>query len=62
MAGDGQEALDYMFATAKHTGREVSNLPALVLLDLNLPGVDGLEVLRQIRGLVGGMCLGEQMK
>ena len=48
-AGDGQEALDYLFAAAKHTGREVSNLPALVLLDLKLPGIDGLEVLRQIR-------------
>ena len=50
MAEDGQEALDYLFATKKHTGRDMSNIPALVLLDLKLPGMDGLEVLRQIRG------------
>ena len=49
VAEDGQEALDYLFATGKHTGRDVNNLPALVLLDLKLPRVDGLEVLRQIR-------------
>jgi two-component system response regulator len=49
VAEDGQEGLDYLFATGKHTGRDVSNLPALVLLDLKLPRVDGLEVLRQIR-------------
>ena len=49
VAEDGQEALDYLFATGKHTGRDVSQDPALVLLDLKLPGVDGLEVLRQIR-------------
>ena len=46
---DGQEALDYLFAGGQYTGRDVSNLPALVLLDLKLPRVDGLEVLRQIR-------------
>jgi len=50
VAEDGQEALDYLFATGKHTGRDVSQAPALVLLDLKLPRVDGLEVLRQIRG------------
>ena len=50
VAEDGQEALDYLFATGKHTGRDMSNIPALVLLDLKLPGMDGLEVLRQIRG------------
>jgi len=49
VAEDGQEALDYLFGTGKHTGRDVSNIPALVLLDLKLPRVDGLEVLRQIR-------------
>jgi two-component system response regulator len=49
VAEDGQEALDYLFATGKYTAREVSDIPALVLLDLKLPGVDGLEVLRQIR-------------
>jgi two-component system response regulator len=50
VAEDGQEALDYLFAAGKHTNRDVSEVPALVLLDLKLPGVDGLEVLRQIRG------------
>jgi len=46
---DGQEALDYLFAGGQHAGRDVGNIPALVLLDLKLPRVDGLEVLRQIR-------------
>jgi len=49
VAEDGQEALDYLFATGKHTGRDVSDIPTLVLLDLKLSGIDGLEVLRQIR-------------
>ena len=49
VAEDGQEALDYLFGIGKHTGRDVSQAPALVLLDLKLPRVDGLEVLRQIR-------------
>ena len=49
VAEDGQAALDYLFAAGKHTNRDVSQVPALVLLDLKLPGVDGLEVLRQIR-------------
>jgi CheY-like chemotaxis protein len=49
VAEDGQEALDYLFAAGKHTGRDKRIIPGLVLLDLKLPGVDGLEVLRQIR-------------
>jgi two-component system, response regulator len=46
---DGAAALDYLFGTGKHAGREVSALPAVILLDLKLPKVDGLEVLRRIR-------------
>jgi two-component system response regulator len=49
VAQDGVEALDYLFGTGAHVGRDVSNLPAVVLLDLKLPKVDGLEVLRRLR-------------
>ena len=49
VAEDGQEALDYLFGAGADAGREVTELPALVLLDLKLPRVDGLQVLRQIR-------------
>jgi two-component system, response regulator len=50
VAHDGAEALDYLFGTGAHAGRDVSLLPQIVLLDLKLPKVDGLEVLRAIRG------------
>jgi two-component system response regulator len=46
---DGAEALDYLFGTGVHAGRDVADAPELVLLDLNLPKVGGLEVLRRIR-------------
>lgn len=46
---DGAEALDYLFARGTHAGRAAEKFPALVLLDLKLPKVDGLEVLRQLR-------------
>jgi two-component system response regulator len=46
---DGAAALDYMFGTGQHAGRDASVLPSVVLLDLKLPKVDGLEVLRRIR-------------
>ena len=46
---DGAAALDYIFGTGKHAGREVSVLPTVILLDLKLPKIDGLEVLRRIR-------------
>lgn len=50
VVSDGAEALDYLFARGRHAGRDPSVLPALVLLDLNLPKVDGREVLQAIRG------------
>lgn len=46
---DGVEALDYLFGTGIHAGRDVSALPTVVLLDLKLPRIDGLEVLRRLR-------------
>lgn len=46
---DGAEALDYLFARGAHAGRDPAELPSIVLLDLNLPKVDGREVLQQIR-------------
>ena len=49
VAEDGQEALDYLRGEGTHTGRSIADVPALVLLDLKLPKVPGLEVLRLIR-------------
>ena len=49
VARDGAEALDYLFAMNKYAGRDVTDWPAVVLLDLKLPKVSGLEVLRKIR-------------
>jgi len=49
VAEDGQEALDYLFGERTYADRDVTQLPALVLLDLKLPKVDGLEVLQRIR-------------
>ncbi|MBA5688009.1 response regulator [Rugamonas apoptosis] len=49
VAQDGQEGLDYLFGGGAHAGRDVGALPVLILLDLKLPKVDGLDVLRQIR-------------
>ncbi len=49
VARDGVEALDFLFATGSHAGRDASQLPLLMLLDLKLPRVDGLEVLRRLR-------------
>lgn len=46
---DGAEALDYLFLTGVHAGRDASRAPAIVLLDLKLPKLDGLEVLKRIR-------------
>jgi two-component system, response regulator len=49
VARDGVEALDYLFASGPYVGRDVSDIPAVILLDLKLPKVDGLQVLRQLR-------------
>ncbi len=49
VARDGVDALDYLFARGGHAGREPRDLPALVLLDLNLPKLDGREVIQAIR-------------
>ena len=46
---DGQEALDYLFATGQFAGRDLHGVPEVVLLDLKLPKIDGLEVLRRMR-------------
>jgi CheY-like chemotaxis protein len=46
---DGVEALDFLFGNGTHAGRDICELPQVVLLDLNLPRVSGLEVLRRIR-------------
>ncbi len=49
LAGDGVEALDYLFGTGGHAGRDTSIMPAVILLDLKLPKVDGLGVLQRLR-------------
>ena len=49
VAEDGQDALDYLFCTGAHASRDPCERPALVLLDLRLPKVDGFEVLQRLR-------------
>ncbi|MFQ5401510.1 MAG: response regulator [Anaerolineae bacterium] len=49
VARDGAEALDYIFATGEFEGRDHANRPRIILLDLKLPKVDGLEVLRRLK-------------
>ena len=49
VARDGVAALDYLFARGPHAGRSIADLPQLVLLDLKLPKLDGLEVLKEVR-------------
>ena len=49
VARDGAEALDYLFGTGQYAGRDVQKMPVVVLLDLKLPKLDGIDVLRRIR-------------
>jgi two-component system response regulator len=49
VARDGIEALDFLFGTGSHAGRDTRDMPQVVLLDLKLPKLDGMEVLRRIR-------------
>jgi len=49
VAEDGQQAVDYLFCTGAHSGRNIADTPLLILLDLKLPRIEGLEVLRRIR-------------
>lgn len=49
VARDGVEAIDFLFGTGAHAGRDPADLPQIVLLDLKLPKLDGFEVLRRVR-------------
>jgi two-component system response regulator len=49
IAGDGQQALDYLFGQGNYAGRDMGVMPSVVILDLKLPKLSGLEVLKQIR-------------
>lgn len=49
VARDGVEALDYLFGQGSYAGRDLGSMPQVILLDLNLPKLDGLGVLRRLR-------------
>jgi CheY-like chemotaxis protein len=50
VARDGAEALDYIFCEGPHAARQISDIPKVILLDLKLPKIDGLDVLKRIKG------------
>ena len=49
VAGDGEEAIDYLFGHGEYAGRDTGHMPEFVLLDVDLPGMDGLQVLKLLR-------------
>jgi len=49
VAENGREALDYLFGTGAYFGRDTNQKPAVVIMDIKLPGVNGIEILKQIR-------------
>jgi CheY-like chemotaxis protein len=49
IARDGAEAIEFIFAEGQHSGRQIENGPKVILLDLKLPKIDGMEVLRRIK-------------
>ncbi len=51
VVSDGAEALDYLFCSGKYADREIEKLPEVILLDLKLPKINGLEVLKRIRAV-----------
>lgn len=54
---DGADALDYIFSQGKYEGQEIHHQPKLILLDLKLPRVDGLEILRQVKSNEQTKCI-----
>jgi len=53
VARNGQEALDYLFGEGKYANRDEFPMPSIILLDLKMPGIDGFEVLNQIKSTEG---------
>lgn len=49
IVNDGAEALDFLFGKSNYAGRDLNHMPTIILLDLKLPKIDGLEVLRKLR-------------
>lgn len=54
---DGEEALEFLFATGKFAGRDFVNTPKVILLDIKMPKVDGIEVLRQLKSNEATRCI-----